>query len=132
MDFELVVEDEDDTPGSTSSRSSIISIPSTRLTDLTSNYTGETIPAALRGGLERASTRGSRPPSYHSNPRRSPSPASLTGVGAAGERDSGAWEHPVLANDWLDLLRQDALREAATRRRSGEQDGNTVRGARPG
>ena len=112
VEFEPVVEDDDEAPPPASPNSSVVSIPSTRLTDLTSMQTGETARTALGGFLQRASTRGSRPPSYHSDPRRSPSPGSLPRLSNDSERDS-VWQHPVMASNWLEVLRQDAMRRAA-------------------
>ncbi|KIX06681.1 uncharacterized protein Z518_04657 [Rhinocladiella mackenziei CBS 650.93] len=120
IDFELVVEDEDDAPLPISPNSSVVSIPSTRLTDLTSMQTGETAVTLARGSLDRGSTHASRPPSYHSNPRRSPSPVSFVGLNSESERD-GVWQHPVMSNNWLEVLRQDAIRRAATQDRNRER-----------
>ena len=110
MDFQLLIESQPEAtpPPAPSSRSSIVSIPSTRLTDLTAAQTGETIrTTSQRASLERSSTRGSLPPySYYS--RRSPSPASTNKTPREGERDA-VWRHPVMAGNWLEVLRQDAF-----------------------
>ncbi|KAI1613591.1 hypothetical protein EDD37DRAFT_613995 [Exophiala viscosa] len=108
--FIAVIEDQDNIPRPGSPDSSVVSIPSTRVTDLTSTYTGDSACVVTRRGLERSSTRGSRPPSYYSNGHtaRSASPASV----AVSERDS-IWRHPVMAHNWLEVLQQEALREAS-------------------
>ena len=88
IDFQLTVEAGDDPTSLPSSRSSIVSIPSTRVTDLTAAQTGETMLPSRRESLERFSTRGSLPPpSYYS--RRSPSPASITSAESEGGRGRG-------------------------------------------
>jgi hypothetical protein len=81
-----------------SDRSSIVSIPSTRLTDLTSMNTGETTHS------------GRRPPSYHASPGTTYTPAASAG------RD-GVWGHPVMSNDWLQILQDDAVGQAEEQRR---------------
>ena len=107
--FIAVMEEPDSVPRPGSPDSSVVSIPSTRVTDLTSTCTGDSAYIVTRRALERSSTRGSRPPSYYSNAHtaRSASPASV----AVSERDS-LWRHPVMANNWLEVLRQEALTEA--------------------
>lgn len=81
---------------SSSVRSSIISIPSTRITIPTSLRTGGT--ASVR--LSCDSTVLGPPPSYHSRRAASPSPS--------GETLS---EHPVMARDWLARLERNANEE---------------------
>ncbi|KIV77791.1 hypothetical protein PV11_09571 [Exophiala sideris] len=111
-EFVAVVEVQDNILRAGSPDSSVISIPSTRITDLTSTYTGDSGYAVTRRALERSSTRGSRPPSYYSNAHtaRSASPASV----AVSERDS-LWRHPVMSHNWLEVLQQEALTEATLR-----------------
>lgn len=125
--FVAIVEDEDNLPPPISPNSSVVSIPSTRLTALTSTYTGETARINARQSLDQSSTRESRPPSYYSNTHnvRSVSPASV----AISERDS-IWRHPVMARNWLEVLQQEALREATLRADgASEHDHEGERGA---
>jgi len=130
IDSELVVADDDDErPPTISPHSSVISLPSTRLTDLTSLRTGDTMHTVVRGSLERSSLGGSRPPSYYSY-ARSPSPTS-SAAGADGERDS-VWQHPVMASDWLEVLRQDALRGTVRRGVNRGQNGSSPSTIGPG
>lgn len=130
LQFELIVDqDEDHVPPPGSHRSSIVSIPSTRLTRLTSAPTGETTRTTQRQSLERASTRGTLPPSYYSN--RSPSPASSAGLSSDNERDA-VWQHPVMSSNWLEVLQEDAFRRVGATTNSEEQDQNNTRGARFG
>lgn len=113
--FQLLVDDEDDAPPPASPRSSIVSIPSTRLTNLTAAATGETTVSTRRTSLERMDTRGNLPPSYYSH--RSPSPASSAGFDGDRERD-GVWQHPVMAGNWLEALQQDAAAQHSQRRQT--------------
>ncbi|KIW94557.1 uncharacterized protein Z519_04533 [Cladophialophora bantiana CBS 173.52] len=101
VDFQLTVEDEEDSPPPASPRSSVISIPSTRLTDLTTARTGETTHQSRRESLEHVWTRTSLP-AYS---ERSPSPATLPATARNDDRDA-VWQHPVMASDWLEVLRQ--------------------------
>lgn len=86
-----------------SPRTSIYSIPSTRLTDITSAHTGGTIVACQTnpGDSPRSSlVFDSAPPSYYdgrSMRERSRSPNS--------QRQPDAQQHPVMAEDWLEYLR---------------------------
>jgi hypothetical protein len=127
LHFELIVQGEDDTPPPVSPRSSVVSIPSTRMTDLTAAQTGETTRATLRGSLEYVSTRGSEPPSYYSN--RSPSPASSAGGPRESERSERdtVWQHPVMTSDWLEVLMEDAARRAEMPANNEEQDRSNTR-----
>ncbi|KAJ4577910.1 hypothetical protein HRR79_001235 [Exophiala dermatitidis] len=89
--------------------SSIVSVPSTRLTGLTALQTGET--TSTRGSPERTFTRGeSRPPSYYSTLTRSSICNTQTGYESVeGAREgNGVWDHPVMRSDWLDTLRYHA------------------------
>lgn len=111
--FEVFVEPEVEEDGAyppLSPVSSVVSIPSTRYTNLTTMNTGETARTFTRTSLETSSTGRTRPPSYHASARRSPSPAATEG----SSRDS-ILQHPVMRRDWLELLRQDAQREARIR-----------------
>ncbi|KEF62945.1 uncharacterized protein A1O9_00919 [Exophiala aquamarina CBS 119918] len=112
---DYVTEDEDESnslPPSISPNSSVISIPSTRLTDLTSIPTGETISALGRPSLDRYPSRSTRPPSYYNSPRRTPSP-DLSVVRDGDEARDEVWLHPVMQSNWLDVLQQHAARRAA-------------------
>lgn len=124
IDFEGLVDGEDEGLPPISPRSSVVSIPSTRLTDLTSMRTGDTMHTGARASLEWPSLGGSRPPSYYAY-ARSPSPA-YSVAGSDGERDS-LWQHPVMASNWLEVLQQDTLREAARGQVHGGQNGNGAR-----
>lgn len=104
-------DESDSLPPPISPNSSVISIPSTRLTDLTSMPTGETVSALGRPSLDRYPSRSTRPPSYYNSPRRTPSPA----FSAAGDGDEGrheVWLHPVMQSNWLEVLQQHAARRA--------------------
>lgn len=102
--------------GEGSDRSSVMSIPSTQVTDLGSSYTGTT---TLRGDATgrtsgddrsrsgRLSETGtlndeaeSRPPSYYASSlqRRSPSP------GSGSEGGDSVWRHPVMRQGWFEHL----------------------------
>ncbi len=119
IDFQLNVQSDEDIPPPPSPRSSVVSIPSTRFTDLTVAHTGETVMTSQRNSLamDRVSTRGSLPPYTHYS-RRSPSPASSAGATSDGERDA-VWRHPVMSNNWLEVLRQDAsTQQTSTQRRT--------------
>ena len=109
--FEVLIQAADeageDTPTPLSPASSVISIPSTRYTDLTSMNTGETTRTFARMSLETSSTGRTRPPPYHASARMSPSPAATEDSG----RDS-ILQHPVMRRNWLEVLRQEALRDA--------------------
>lgn len=90
-----------------SPQTSIYSVPSTRLTDITSTYTGATATVVLthQGDSPRSSmVFDSAPPSYYdgrSIRERSRSPVRT--------RDEGIdSQHPVLENGWLDRLLQNA------------------------
>lgn len=112
------------TPASLQSRrSSVISIPSTRLSDLTSLRTGDnqSITRDYTGRTVRSinsSLSASRPPSYFSS--RSSSPSSRTETEPDVQQQQPLpqhqvqrdilTQHPVMSNDWLDILRQDARR----------------------
>jgi len=91
-----------------SPRTSIYSIPSTRMTDITSAHTGSTIVPSYthQGGSPRSSlVFDSAPPSYYdgrSIRERSTSPDS--------QRQSDD-RHPVMAEDWLQHLRRAAENE---------------------
>lgn len=107
-------DDEDESnslPPPISPNSSVISIPSTRLTDLTSIPTGETVSALGRPSLDRYPSRSTRPPSYYNSPRRTPSPAFSVARDGDEGRD-GVWLHPVMQSNWLEVLQQHAARRA--------------------
>ncbi|ETI29263.1 hypothetical protein G647_01716 [Cladophialophora carrionii CBS 160.54] len=128
--FQLTVEAGNGTPPPPASpRSSVISIPSTRLTDLTAAQTGETVRTSWRESLalDRTSTSGSLPPySYYA--RRSSSPAS-TGV-VVGERERDAvWQHPVMASNWLEVLSQGSLPRNLRQRDDRQPTGENTTGA---
>jgi hypothetical protein len=72
--------------------SSVVSIPSTHVTALTSSYTGGT---SARNSQQYEGS----PPSYHSE--RSPSPSPPT------SRDS---QHPVMNSNWLEILQRAAYK----------------------
>lgn len=90
-----------------SPRTSICSVPSTRLTDITSAHTGATS-ATLVNPQNDESMRSSlvfdsAPPSYYdgrSIRERSRSPDS--------QRHLGATQHPVTTEDWLEVLQRTA------------------------
>jgi len=109
FDFHIQPDDEagNDAPAPLSAASSVISIPSTRYTDLTSMNTGETARSFARMSLETSSTGRTRPPSYHARAMETPSPSATEDSG----RD-GILQHPVMRRDWLQVLRQEALRDA--------------------
>ena len=130
INFQLTVETEDDAPPPLSPRSSVISIPSTRLTDLTAAQTGETLRTSRRESLERVSTRGSLPP-YSYCSRRSASPASTIGATSEGERDI-VWTHPVMSSNWLEVLRQDTITQNSQQRGQRTMHVDVTRGARDG
>ncbi|KAJ9633857.1 uncharacterized protein PV06_05695 [Exophiala oligosperma] len=106
--------------------SSIVSIPSTRYTNLTTMNTGDTTRTTFvaRTSLETSSTGRTRPPSYHASARRSPSPAATEGSG----RDS-ILQHPVMRRDWLEVLRQEAQREARLQSDAARDADNSATGA---
>jgi hypothetical protein len=104
-------DESDSLPPPISPNSSVVSIPSTRLTDLTSMPTGETVSALGRPSLDRYPSRSTRPPSYYNSPKRTPSPAfSAAGDGVEGRDD--VWLHPVMQSNWLEVLQQHAARRA--------------------
>jgi hypothetical protein len=88
---------EDERPSS-SSQSSIVSVPSTHITILTSSRNGAT--ASNRQSYD-SNTLGP-PPSYHSRRTASPCPSNET-----------IPEHPVMARDWLERLQDQALTDNA-------------------
>ena len=96
-----------------SPQTSIYSVPSTRLTDITSTYTGATATVALthQGDSPRSSmVFDSAPPSYYDGRSirdRSRSPVRASAV----EGDM----HPVMANEWLDRLIRNANFASETR-----------------
>ncbi|KAK5076248.1 hypothetical protein LTS08_006874 [Lithohypha guttulata] len=100
-----------------SPRTSIYSVPSTRLTDITSMHTGATAVPTHRGDSPRSSLAfDSAPPSYYddrSMRERSRSPDYERGP--QGEQEP----HPVMADNWLDRLLAAA-----------ERDGTEVRNTR--
>ncbi|KIW26490.1 uncharacterized protein PV07_09581 [Cladophialophora immunda] len=102
VDFRVTVEDEEHPPPPASPRSSVVSIPSTRLTDLTAARTGETTHQSGRESLEHIWTRTTLP-AYSD---RSPSPASLSAAVREGDRDA-VWQHPVMTSNWLEVLQQE-------------------------
>ncbi|OAP55138.1 hypothetical protein AYL99_10838 [Fonsecaea erecta] len=107
--FQVTVEEDEAPPPPASPRSSVVSIPSTRLTDLTTARTGETTHRSGRESLERVWTRSSLP-AYSD---RSSSPvASLSVAGRDGDRDP-VWQHPVMTNDWLEVLQQETQIDSA-------------------
>jgi hypothetical protein len=129
ISLQLTVEADNGTPPPPSARSSVISIPSTRLTNLTAAQTGETIMTSRRESLalEMISTRGSLPPySYYT--RRSPSPGSFVGVVSEAARDD-VWQHPVMASNWLEVLSQDSLPQNSQRRSNRQPHGESTSGA---
>ena len=91
---------EDERPSS-SSQSSIVSVPSTHITILTSSRNGAT--ASNRQSYD-SNTLGP-PPSYHSRRTASPCPS-----------DETIPEHPVMARDWLERLQDQALTDNAPAR----------------
>lgn len=117
-------EDDDTAAPPISPNSSVISIPSTRLTDLTAMPTGGTASSYGRSSLERWTSRSTRPPSYDGTRAmtRTPSPNPLD-VGerldrrgsppqqhaeGAERNRADIWVHPVMQNDWLQVLQADA------------------------
>jgi len=106
-------EEDDSLPPPISPNSSVISIPSTRLTDLTSMPTGETLSASGRPSLDRYPSRSTRPPSYYNTPRRTPSPGFSVGEDGDEARDE-VWLHPVMQSNWLEVLQQRAARRATS------------------
>lgn len=96
-----------------SPRTSIYSVPSTRLTDITAANTGTTITAVPthQGDSPRSSlVFDSPPPSYYdgrSMRERSRSPS--------GQRHSDEHQHPVMGDHWLEGLILSAQREARQR-----------------
>lgn len=90
----LIAVDEKEVDGTESSapspQSSVISIPSTRVTVLSSEHTGTTL---AQGSLED----GNRPPSYYSETLRSVSPL---------QSEDGS--HPVMRGGWLDRMQRHA------------------------
>ncbi|KIV94720.1 hypothetical protein PV10_02458 [Exophiala mesophila] len=115
------LDDDNTPPPPLSPRSSVVSIPSTRLTDLTAMPTGETISYSVlgRGSLERWASRPTRPPSYVDTMPRAPSPVAsvtrLSGhnpplIGVQGEQ-AGVWSHPVMHSGWLQELQREAAAE---------------------
>jgi hypothetical protein len=117
LHFHMSVQDAEASAPPSSPRSSVISIPSTRLTGLTAAQTGESALTSRRQSLEQVSTRGSLPP-YSGHAVRTPSPASLANVDGS-ERDE-VWTHPVMSDNWLQNLRQTStLREGAGRAGAG-------------
>jgi hypothetical protein len=132
ISLQLTVEADNGTPPPPSPRSSVISIPSTRLTNLTAAQTGETMRTSRRESLalEMISTRGSLPPySYYTG--RSPSPGSFVGVVSEAERDD-VWQHPVMASNWLEVLDQDSLPRNSHRRSIPQRHWESARGAGSG
>ena len=100
-----------------SPQTSIYSVPSTRLTDITSAYTGTTAVALTHQGDSPRSSMvfDSAPPSYYdgrSIRERSRSPAHNRGAEAESQ-------HPVMADEWLDRMIQDvqARRHASQNQR---------------
>lgn len=83
---------EDERPSS-SSHSSIVSVPSTHITILTASRNG----AAASNRQSYDSNCLGPPPSYHSRRTASPSPS-----------DETIPEHPVMAQDWLEQLQNQA------------------------
>ncbi|RVX73876.1 hypothetical protein B0A52_02766 [Exophiala mesophila] len=115
------LDDDNTPPPPVSPRSSVVSIPSTRLTDLTAMPTGETLPYSGLGrdSLERWASRPTRPPSYVDTLPRAPSPvASVTRVsgrnpplfGVQGQQD-GIWSHPVMHSGWFQELQRESADE---------------------
>lgn len=91
-----------------SPRTSICSIPSTRLTDLTSAHTGGTIvPSHTQQGDSARSSLvfDSAPPSYYDGRSTRERSTSSNSQRQLGER------HPVMAEDWLEHLRRAAENE---------------------
>ena len=78
-----------------SSRSSVISVPSTQISVLTSTNTGNTAPNRYSS----ESNFLGAPPSYHSRDAPSPCPSSRA-----------SFEHPVMTRDWLERLQNEAHR----------------------
>ena len=126
LHFQLIVQPAEEAapPPPASVRSSIVSVPSTRMTDLTATQTGETLRTSQRMSLELVSSRGSLPP-YSHHPRRSASPASV--AGSENERDA-VWQHPVMASNWMEALRQNAPRQPSSPRGGSRLGGNVPRG----
>ena len=91
---------EDERPSS-SSQSSIVSVPSTHITILTSSRNGAT--ASNRQSYD-SNTLGP-PPSYHSRRTASPCPS-----------DETIPEHPVMTRGWLERLQDQALADNAPAR----------------
>jgi hypothetical protein len=91
---------EDERPSS-SSQSSIVSVPSTHITILSSSRNGTT--ASNRQSYD--SHMLGPPPSYHSRRTASPCPS-----------DETIPEHPVMARDWLERLQDQALTDNAPAR----------------
>ncbi|EXJ96188.1 hypothetical protein A1O1_01314 [Capronia coronata CBS 617.96] len=116
-----------------SPHSSVVSVPSTRVTDLTALPTGDTAVTftSTRGSLEGAVNRESRPPSYYSTLRRSPTPNLIASDGGLAEEDGRdeVWQHPVMRSDWLGVLRRDARRHAASSEAYGEHVAHDARPA---
>lgn len=106
--------------------SSVVSVPSTRLTDLTALHTGDTALTSARASLERAGTRESRPPSYYSTLRRNPSLIAASGLDPDVERDE-VWQHPVMRSDWFQELRQDARRHNMSPQTHEDTSANNAR-----
>src|SRR5439155_16588359 len=79
---------------SSSSQSSIVSVPSTHITILTASNNG----AAASNRQSYDSNALSPPPSYHSRRTTSPCPS-----------DEAIPEHPVMARDWLERLQNQAI-----------------------
>lgn len=112
----------DSLPPPVSPNSSVVSIPSTRLTDLTSLPTGDTVATHGRLSLDRYPSRSTRPPSYYNNPRRTPSPA----FSAGDETRDEVWLHPVMQNNWLEVLQDHAVRRATAQRSTSRPDERTT------
>lgn len=115
------LDDDNTPPPPISPNSSVVSIPSTRLTDLTSMQTGETISHSVlgRGSLERWTSRPTRPPSYVDTMPRAPSPVasgtrhrshSPPVIGVQAQQDE-VWLHPVMHTGWLQALQRESAAE---------------------
>lgn len=104
-------EDTGSSPPPISPYSSVVSIPSTLLTDLTSLPTGDSFSVGGRPSLDRYPSRSTRPPSYYNIAGRTPSPA-FSAAGDGDRRRDEVWLHPVMQSNWLEVLQEHAVGRA--------------------
>lgn len=99
------------------SGSSVVSIPSTRLSDLTSMYTGRTRRIRNQDGDEQSERNGSdaesAPPSYYAGSERSLTPIPEP---TAPQPAMVAAQHPVMEDGWWQELLIDAERRRSRHR----------------